>query len=76
MAQAMKTDDRICRTLTKAIEAGDYRQIGEIADYLRFRRRANYRQFFELAKSLVGMSEAEWDALLYEADQADHGERE
>ncbi len=71
----MKTDDRIFKTLTKAIEEGNYRQIGEIADHLRFRRRASYRQFFELAKSLVGMSEAEWDALLYEADEADHRDR-
>ena len=72
----MKTNDRICRTLTKAIEEGNYRQIGEIADHLRFRHRASYRQFFELAKSLSGISEAEWDALLYEADQADHGDWE
>jgi len=57
------------KKLVAAILAGDVEKIGEIADVLRFRGRLNYRESFELANHLTGVSDGEWDALLYEADR-------
>jgi hypothetical protein len=59
---------QIEQKLVAAILGGDVEQIGKIADVLRFRGRLNYRESFELANHLTGVSDSQWDALLYEAD--------
>ena len=53
-----------------AIERGQAATVGRIADVLRFRGGFNYAETFELARELVPKLEAaEWDGLLYEADE-------
>ena len=57
----------------QAIRDQDARTVGRMVDALRFRRRANYAECFALAHNLTGIAEAEWDELLYEADQLEDG---
>lgn len=59
--------------LARAIRDRDVRRVGRMVDTLRFRHRANYGQCFALAHELTGIAEEDWDELLYEVDQLDHG---
>lgn len=54
--------------LIRAILDRDVEQIGRIADRMRFQGKLNYDQSFEVANQLTGVSEGEWDELLFEAD--------
>ena len=57
----------------RAIRERDARAVGRMVDVLRFRHRANYAECFALAHELTGIAEAEWDELLYAADQLEDG---
>jgi len=52
----------------QAVRDRDARRVGRMVDALRFQRGVNYGQCFALARELTGISETEWDELLYEAD--------
>ena len=57
--------------LRDAIERRDARQVGRIVELLRFGCGKNYEQCHAIAHDLTGISLADWDELLYEADQVD-----
>jgi hypothetical protein len=54
--------------LIKAILSRNIRRIGQITDRIRYNAKLNYDQQYALARKLTGISEAEWDELLYEVD--------
>lgn len=60
------TDEEIKR----AIEVRDAVRLGRIVDSLRMRG-VNYQQLYNRARKLTGVTLAEWDALMEEADDAD-----
>ncbi len=55
-------------TLTKAINERNARMVGSIVDRLWFKYRVTYEQQYEMASRLTGISLADWDDLLREAD--------
>lgn len=52
----------------KAVETGDARLAGAVADALRFRRGMRYREIWEYVNKLTGVSQNKWETLMYEAD--------
>ena len=60
--------DKMKSRLCKAIRERDAGIIGVLVDQLRFGFGLNYEQTYLLAFELVGITRADWDALLYEAD--------
>ncbi len=57
--------------LRHAITTSDARELGLLSDLLRVRG-LDYADQFDMAKRAVpGLEEAEWDGLLYEADELD-----
>lgn len=54
--------------LTAAITARDLRRIARIVDRLRLSSRLRYGTLAYLVEGLTGLSESDWDALLYEVD--------
>ena len=60
---------RLEERLRDAIMRGDTREIGNIVDQLRFRFRANYSDCMNIATKVSGITEGDWEELLYAADQ-------
>ena len=55
--------------LTRAITERNARMVGSIVDRLWFKHRVNYADQYEIANRLTGISLADWDELLREADE-------
>ena len=59
------------KALIKAILSRDLHRIGELVDRLRFDAGLDYSRTAALAQRLTGISEVDWDDLLYEVDSRD-----
>jgi hypothetical protein len=57
----------ISESLYKVKETLDAKLAGQIADFLRFKKGANYNQIAKLAR-LHGIDPDVWESLMYEAD--------
>ncbi len=59
------------KALFDAILSRDLGRIGELVESLRFDAEFDYCRTAALAHKLTGISEADWDDLLYEVDSRD-----
>ena len=59
----------IKETLKRAVETQNAVAAGRIADALR-EQGLRYSEIYALARDASGVSEADWEALMYEADTA------
>lgn len=64
------TSTSVEEKLAEAIRARDLRLLSKVVDHLRFENGLDYMKLFELAHERTGISIEDWDALLYEVDQA------
>ena len=62
--------NRIKLELLHAIETGDAQRVGQVVDQLRFQHKLGYWDCFAIARELTGISAADWEELLYEADHS------
>jgi hypothetical protein len=63
----------INEAIVRAVNEGNARMAGSIADQMFFRHGWNYNRIYDLAKKLTGISGPDWDALMYEADRISGG---
>lgn len=54
--------------IKKCVSEKNAHGAGVVADTLRIKRGWNYREIYSWVNSIAPISEAEWDALMYEAD--------
>ena len=60
--------------LKQAIESHDVGRIARLVEHLRFGCGANYPESYQVANEVSGISQPDWDELLYEADTAEANE--
>lgn len=65
----------IGEALKKAIDERNPAMAGRIVDNLRFRFGMRYADAYGMAHRLTGISEADWEGLMYEADQEEAAAR-
>lgn len=63
---------KLGEVLTEAIRTGDASTVGRVVDFLRWKG-LDYAAQYRLAHKLTGIDPAEWDGLLYEADEEGTG---
>jgi hypothetical protein len=61
--------------LAQAILAKNIRRIGQITDWMRYEAQLNYDQQYAVARRLTGISDEDWDQLLYEVDTSASSDR-
>ena len=61
--------------LAQAILAKNICRIGQITDWMRYEAQLNYDQQYAVARRLTGISDEDWDQLLYEADTSATSDR-
>jgi hypothetical protein len=64
----VKVVSEIEKALFDAINKKDLRRIDQIIDFYRFKRKMNYSDIHKLASDLTGISESDWDDLMYQLD--------
>lgn len=59
---------KLSEVIAEAIDTNNAQLAGQVADVLRFRYGMNYATIYQTVCKVRPVTEAQWDALLYEAD--------